>query len=308
MTAPVGYGSLWVCCWPCPPALSGRACLWLSPSRPLVGSVCPQGSRTGACLLRLRLLLLLDLPLSLAGARPLGSSDKADPVAQIRTSGRGRDPPRGLGGGWPPPPLATVACSSPGPRPQASAVDTRPRQSTSPSDSRLPSGSQAGTLLPAQTGLFLEEEDEAAGAQACCLPSLLTPPPGILSRGWAGPLSPPPTPEGRCSTFSGTASGLRTPLCTSGPPGSRQGILPSGPQLGQMHKLLPSLAREALRQPSSDFACLQQQLPRVQLLPVGRKSSSPNPYVAVTAACRLSPSVPDPVSPSLSLCWDCTSV
>lgn len=86
MTAPVGYGSLWVCCWPCPPALSGRACLWLSPSRPLVGSVCPQGSRTGACLLRLRLLLLLDLPLSLAGARPLGSSDKADPVAQIRTS------------------------------------------------------------------------------------------------------------------------------------------------------------------------------------------------------------------------------
>lgn len=191
MTAPVGCGSLWVCCWPCPPALSGRACLWLSPSRPLVGSVCPQGSRTGACLLRLRLLLLLDLPLSLAGARPLGSSDKADPVAQIRTSGRGRDPPRGLGGGWPPPPLATVACSSPGPRPQASAVDTRPRQSTSPSDSRLPSGSQAGTLLPAQTGLFLEEEDEAAGAQACCLPSLLTPPPGILSRGWAGPLSPP---------------------------------------------------------------------------------------------------------------------
>lgn len=165
--------------------------VWLSPSRPLVGSVCPQGSRTGACLLRLRLLLLLDLPLSLAGARPLGSSDKADPVAQIRTSGRGRDPPRGLGGGWPPPPLATVACSSPGPRPQASAVDTRPRQSTSPSDSRLPSGSQAGTLLPAQTGLFLEEEDEAAGAQACCLPSLLTPPPGILSRGWAGPLSPP---------------------------------------------------------------------------------------------------------------------
>ncbi|GAB1300865.1 A kinase (PRKA) anchor protein 8-like [Apodemus speciosus] len=48
-----------------------------------------RGSRTGACLLRLRLLLLLDLPLSLAGARPLGSSDKADPVAQIRTSGRG---------------------------------------------------------------------------------------------------------------------------------------------------------------------------------------------------------------------------
>lgn len=44
------------------------------------------------------------------------------------------------------------------------------------------------------------------------------------------------------------------------------------------------------------------------LLPVGRKSSSPNPYVAVTAACRLSPSVPDPVSPSLPLCWDCTSV
>lgn len=144
MTAPVGYGSLWVCCWPCPPALSGRACLWLSPSRPLVGSVCPQGSRTGACLLRLRLLLLLDLPLSLAGARPLGSSDKADPVAQIRTSGRGRDPPRGLGGGWPPPPLATEACSSPGPRPQASAVDTRPRQSTSPSDSRLPSGRPGG--------------------------------------------------------------------------------------------------------------------------------------------------------------------
>lgn len=69
--------------------------------------------------------------LSLAGTRPLGSPDKADPVAQIRTSGRGRDPPRGLGGGWPPPPLATAACSSPGPRPRASAVDTRPRQSTS---------------------------------------------------------------------------------------------------------------------------------------------------------------------------------
>ncbi|XP_059016283.1 A-kinase anchor protein 8-like isoform X4 [Mustela lutreola] len=52
------------CPLPCPPALSGRACLQLRPSRPLVGSVCPQGSRTGACLLllRLRLLLLLDLP------------------------------------------------------------------------------------------------------------------------------------------------------------------------------------------------------------------------------------------------------
>lgn len=180
MTAPVGYGSL---CWPSQAGL----CV-VEPFTPLVGSVCPQGSRTGACLLRLRLLLLLDLPLSLAGARPLGSSDKADPVAQIRTSGRGRDPPRGLGGGWPPPPLATEACSSPGPRPQASAVDTRPRQrAPRPVIPGCPLAGQAGALLPAQTGLFLEEEDEAAGAQACCLPSLLKPPPRHSEQrmGWA---------------------------------------------------------------------------------------------------------------------------
>lgn len=59
-----GLWQPWACPLPCPPALSGRPYLRLSPSRPLVGSVCPQGSRTGACLLllRLRLLLLLDLP------------------------------------------------------------------------------------------------------------------------------------------------------------------------------------------------------------------------------------------------------
>ncbi|XP_063084621.1 A-kinase anchor protein 8-like isoform X4 [Cavia porcellus] len=106
----------------------------------------------GACLLlRLRLLLLLDLP-HLAGARPLGSPDKADPVAQIRTSGRGRDPPRGLGGGWPPPPLATAACSSRGPGPGLLLWTPGP-------DCRLPAGRPGGALPPAQTGLFLEEED-----------------------------------------------------------------------------------------------------------------------------------------------------
>lgn len=158
------------------------------PFTPL-GRVClPSGLPHWRLPTRLRLLLLLDLPLSLAGARPLGSSDKADPVAQIRTSGRGRDPPRGLGGGWPPPPLATEACSSPGPRPQASAVDTRPRQrAPRPVIPGCPLAGQEGALLPAQTGLFLEEEDEAAGAQACCLPSLLKPPPRHSEQrmGWA---------------------------------------------------------------------------------------------------------------------------
>lgn len=308
MTAPVGYGSLWVCCWPCPPALSGRACLWLSPSRPLVGSVCPQGSRTGACLLRLRLLLLLDLPLSLAGARPLGSSDKADPVAQIRTSGRGRDPPRGLGGGWPPPPLAAAACSSPGPRPQASAVDTRPRQrAPRPVIPGCPLAGQAGALLPAQTGLFLEEEDEAAGAQACCLPSLLTPPPRHSEQrmGWAIE-SPRPEKED-AAPFQALP---RDCVLHSAPQAllalARASFLPV-PSWAK-HKLLPSLGREAFRQPSSDsLPVAAVAASGLGLLPVGRKSSAPNPYVAVTAAYRLSPSAPDPTSPSLPLSWDCTS-
>lgn len=171
-----------------------------------------------------------------------------------------------------------------------------------------PLAGQAGTLLPAQTGLFLEEEDEAAGAQACCLPSLLTPPPGILSRGWAGPLSPPRPQKEDAAPFQALP---------------RDCVLHSAPQgllaLARASFLLvPSWAKctsscpALLERPSDNLpatlpvcssSCLG-----FNLLPVGRKSSSPNPYVAVTAACRLSPSVPDPVSPSLPLCWDCTSV
>lgn len=75
-----------------------------------------------------------------------------------------------------------------------------------------------------------------------------------------------------------------------------------------MHKLLPSLGREAFRQPSSDsLPVAAVAASGLSLLPVGRKSSSPNPYVAVTAAYRLSLSAPDPTSPSLPLSWDCTS-
>lgn len=152
-----------------------------------------------------------------------------------------------------------------------------------------PLAGRAGALLPAQTGLFSEEEDEAAGAQACLppIPPNTTPEHSEQRMGWAFRSPRPQKEDG--STFSGPASGLRTPLCTSGPPGSRQGILPSGPQLGQVHKLLPSLGREVLRQPSSDsLPVAAAAASGFSLLPVGRKSSFPVPYVAVTAVCRLS--------------------
>ena len=121
-----------------------------------------------------------------------------------------------------------------------------------------------------------------------CLPSLPTLPPRILSRGWAGSLSPS-APTRKMQHLSGPC--LRTAYFTlhSGPPGSRQGILPSAPQLGQVHKLLPSLGREALQQPSSDsLPVAAAAASGFSLLPVGRKSSCPVPYVAVTAACRCS--------------------
>nr|XP_020011727.1 A-kinase anchor protein 8-like isoform X4 [Castor canadensis] len=189
--------------------------------------------------------------LSLAGAWPLGSPDKADPVAQIRTSGRGRDPPRGLGGGWPPPPLAT------GPAP-AQALDPGlllwtpgPDRAPRPVTAGCPLAGRAGALLPAQTGLFSEEEDEEQVPRPACLPSLPTPPPSILSRGWAGPLSPP-DPRRKMQHLFGPCLGtaystlhLRATWLTPGHPSF-------GSPLGQVHKLLPSLGREALRQPSSD--------------------------------------------------------
>lgn len=132
MAAPVGCGSLGpALCLAHRPCQAGRICSrvlhapWsgLSALRAPALALASSSSASDSC--------SCWTFLSLAGAWPLGSTDKADPVAQIRTSGRGRDLPRGLGGGWPPPPLATAARSSPGPRPRASAVDTRPRQSTS---------------------------------------------------------------------------------------------------------------------------------------------------------------------------------
>lgn len=140
-----------------------------------------------------------------------------------------------------------------------------------------------------------------------CLPSLPTPPPSILSRGWAGPFGPP-DPEGRCSTFSGPASGLRTPLCTSGPPGSRQGILPFGPQLGQMHTLVPSLGREAHRQPSSDSLPVAAAAASGFSLLSGKEAFLPCPPRCSNCSLQtFCPSAPSPTGPSLSPCRDRTS-
>ena len=60
-------------------------------------------------------------------------------------------------------------------------------------DSRLPSGRPGGRPPPAQTGLFSEEEDEAAGAQACLppIPPDTTPTHSEQRMGWVfEPLSP----------------------------------------------------------------------------------------------------------------------
>lgn len=153
-----------------------------------------------------------------------------------------------------------------------------------------PLAGRAGALLPAQTGLFSEEEDEAEGAQACLppIPPDTTPKHSEQRMGWVFESLSPHKED--AAPFSGPASGLRTPLCTSGPPGSCQGILPSAPQLGQVHRLLPSLGRESLQQPSSDTlpVAAAAAASGFSLLPVGRKSSCPVPYVAVTAACRYS--------------------
>ena len=50
-----------------------------------------------------------------------------------------------------------------------------------------PLAGQAGALLPAQIGLFSEEEDEAAGAQACLppIPPITTPKHSEQRMGWA---------------------------------------------------------------------------------------------------------------------------
>lgn len=149
-----------------------------------------------------------------------------------------------------------------------------PERAPRSGDSRLPSGRPAA-LLPAQTGL-LEEEDEAAG----CLGLLAPVPPDTipeLSRGGAGPVTPP-DPRRKMQRLSGLASGLRTPLCTSGPPGSRQGLLPSSSPLGQVHSLPSPAWAEALQQPPATPSLLQLLLPPgFRLLPPGRKSSSLSP-------------------------------
>lgn len=150
-----------------------------------------------------------------------------------------------------------------------------------------PLAGRAGALLPAQTGLFSEEEDEAAGAQACLppIPPNTTPEHSEQRMGWAFRSPRPQKEDG--STFSGPASGLRTPLCTSGPPGSRQGILPV-PSWAKCTSSCPALVERSSGNLPATLPVAAAAASGFSLLPVGRKSSFPVPYVAVTAVCRLS--------------------
>ena len=121
-----------------------------------------------------------------------------------------------------------------------------------------PLAGRAGALLQLRLVSSQKRKMRQQVPRPACLPSLPTLPPRILSRGWAGSLSPS-APTRKMQHLSGPC--LRTAYFTlhSGPPGSRQGILPLLPSWAKCTSSCPA----SVERPSSNLPatpCLLQQL------------------------------------------------